>query len=180
MTKLYKLTDENSQTYTSTKWGPNVSHSTSGEGDLCGEGWLHAYTHPLLAVLLNPIHANFKNPILWEAKGIVGKSDYGLKIGCKKLTTLRQIEIPTLTAEQRIKFAILCAKSVCEDKVWNAWADKWLDGDGRSKAWADKWLDGDGRSKAWAAAAAWAAKAATEAYEKPLDFIALAKKAMED
>ena len=98
MTKLYKLTDENSQTYNSTQWGPNVSYSTSGEGDLCGRGWLHAYTHPLLAVLLNPIHANFKNPILWEAEGIVGKSDYGLKIGCKKLTILRQIEIRTITA----------------------------------------------------------------------------------
>ena len=58
MTKLYKLTDQNHQTRNNTKWGAGVTHTASGQGDLCTAGWLHAYTSPLLAVLLNPIHAN--------------------------------------------------------------------------------------------------------------------------
>ena len=56
----YKLTNENHETYNGTKWGPGVTHETDGHGELCGSGWLHYYDDPLLAVLLNPIHANFQ------------------------------------------------------------------------------------------------------------------------
>ena len=66
--KLYKLTDGDGQTMSGTQWGPGVSHSGTGEGELCGPGWIHAYEHPLIAVLLNPIHANIQNPRLWEAE----------------------------------------------------------------------------------------------------------------
>ncbi|KKL58315.1 hypothetical protein LCGC14_2226540, partial [marine sediment metagenome] len=59
---LYKLTDSNDQTYGKTQWGPGIEHAASGKGPLCTEGWLHAYTDPLLAVLLNPIHGNYKDP----------------------------------------------------------------------------------------------------------------------
>ena len=31
-------------------------------------GWLHCYSDPLLAVLLNPIHGNYDNPRLFEAE----------------------------------------------------------------------------------------------------------------
>ena len=65
---LYKLTDENDRTYNDTQWGEGVTHETSGEGKLCGEGWIHAYIDPLLAVFLNPIHACFTNPHMWEAE----------------------------------------------------------------------------------------------------------------
>ena len=60
--KLYKLTDEKMQTYNGFQWVLGETHETNGEGNLCGPGWLHAYTDPLLAILLNPIHANISNP----------------------------------------------------------------------------------------------------------------------
>ena len=150
MIKLYKLTDGDGQTWGGTQWGPGVSHSGTGKGELCGPGWIHAYEHPLIAVLLNPIHANFPNPRLWEAEGEVGLRDGQFKCGCKTLTTVREIPLPSITTEMRVRFAIMCAKEVCADLPWNAWADRWLSGEDRSEA-AD------------AAAAAEAARAAMEA-----------------
>ena len=175
--KLYKLTDENGQTYNNTQWGEGISHSGTGKGELCSEGWIHAYTHPLLAVLLNPIHADFKNPRMWEAEGDVDKRDGQLKVGCRTLTTIKEIPLPVITAEQRVKFAILCANAVCDDERWNEWADKWLDGTDRSKQSANA-----ARAAAWAAnaaEAAWAAEAAAEAAEAAARAAAWAAEAAE-
>ena len=156
MSKLYKLTDRDGQTWGGTQWGPGVSHSGTGEGELCGPGWIHAYEHPLIAVLLNPIHANFQNPRLWEAEGEIAIRDGQLKCGCKTLTTVREIPLPAITMEMRVRFAILCAKEVCAYPAWNAWADRWLSGGDRSEAAA-----GAAAEAAWAAeAAAWVAEAA--------------------
>jgi len=156
MIKLYKLTDRDGQTRGGTQWGPGVSHSGTGEGELCGPGWIHAYEHPLIAVLMNPIHAKFKNPRLWEAEGEVGLRDGQIKCGCKTLTTIREIPLPSITTEMRVRFAILCAKEVCACLSWNAWSDRWLSGEDRSEAAA-----GAASWAAWAAQAA--ARAAAEA-----------------
>ncbi|HRT22354.1 MAG TPA: hypothetical protein P5318_19765 [Candidatus Hydrogenedentes bacterium] len=161
MAKLYKLTDGDGKTLNGTQWGPGVSHSGTGEGGLCGPGWIHAYEHPLIAVLLNPTHANFQNPRLWEAEGEVGLRDGQLKCGCKTLTTVREIPLPSITTEMRVRFAILCAKEVCADLSWNAWADKWLSGEDRSVEAA--------KAAAWASydAAAWAVEAVAAAAYRP-------------
>src|SRR5882757_8420757 len=138
--KLYKLTNQDMTTRGPTLWGEGVTHEAPGLGPLCSSGWLHAYLSPELAVFLNPIHADIANPILWEAEGEIGARDGQLKVGCAKLTTLRQLPLPQVTTEQRVKFAILCAKAVCTDAAWNAWADAWLDGSDRSQAaaWASR------------------------------------------
>ena len=156
---VYKLTDQNLQTYGSYQWEPGVARETDGNGGLCGPGWLHYYHDPLLAVLLNPIHADIANPILWEAEAEgLHRDDRGLKGGCTRLTLIRQIDLPQITTEHRIRFAILCAKTVCNDPAWNRWADRWLDGSDRSVAAAEA---------AWAAErvaeSAWAAEAADRA-----------------
>jgi hypothetical protein len=43
------------------------------------------------------------------------------------------------TAEQRVKFAILCAQKVIGDTCpkWSEWAAKWLSGEDRTKKSAD-------------------------------------------
>ena len=137
MITLYKLTDSCGKTHNGTQWWPGVSHSGTGDGGLCGPGWIHAYEHPLIAVLLNPIHAIFQNPRLWEAEGEVGLRDGQIKCGCKTLTTVREIPLPAVTTEMRVRFAILCAKEVCADFSWNAWADRWLSGEDRTQAAAE-------------------------------------------
>jgi hypothetical protein len=50
------------------------------------------------------------------------------------LTTVRELPLPEVSDTQRIAFGILCAKEVCKHKAWNAWADKWLSGEDRTKA----------------------------------------------
>ena len=162
-----------------------MSHSGTGEGGLCGPGWIHAYEHPLIAVLMNPIHGDFKNPRLWEAEGEIGLRDGQLKCGCATLMTIREIPLPEITTEMRVRFAIMCVKEASTAdaaevrKAWDAWADRWLSGEDRTQAAADTaWTAARAAAKAavWAAetraakaAAAWmaawaaAARAATEA-----------------
>jgi len=133
--KAYKLTNKYSQTRNGTQWRPNVSHSATGDSKkLCSDGWIHFYTDPLIAVLMNPVHANFLSLKLWECETSGKELHESLKSGCKTLTTIREIPLPEITLTQKIAFAILCVKEVCPDKSWNEWADKWLSGEDRSKA----------------------------------------------
>lgn len=136
MTTLYKLTTQSNTTDVNGSiltWGVGVSHTASGTGaELCTSGVIHAYTHPLLAVLLNPIHANYQNPKLWRCEGEIVIDD-GLIVGVKTLTTIEEMPLPVISTEDRIKFAILCGKQVCKDPVWNIWADKWLSGEDRTQ-----------------------------------------------
>ena len=155
--KLYKLTDEHDQTYNQTQWGENVTHTVNGEGELCGLGWIHAYTDPLLAVLFNSIHTNFVNPHLWEAEGEIGKTDHGLKVGCTRVTTLTRMALPVIMMDQRVRFAILCAKHVCGDTAWNRWADDWLSGKDRAARAAAAAADAAMRAAEAADVTTWAA-----------------------
>jgi hypothetical protein len=200
MAKLYKLTDVDGYTRNNTRWGKNVTHTTDGSGELCGPGWLHAYTDPLLAVLLNPIHCNYSSFRLWEAEGEIGKNDMGLKVGTRSLTTIREIPIPKITIKQKIRFAIFCAMAVYNDTTWTDWAKQWLSGKGRSAdaaagaaeaaeaeaaARAAKAARAGYAAAAYAEAAAEAARAGYAAAaegvtSKTLDFIAIAHKAVDD
>ena len=160
---VYKLTDQNLQTHGGYQWEPGVARETDGRGNLCGPGWLHYYHDPLLSALLNPIHADIADPVLWEAEAEgLHRDDRGLKGGCTRLTLLRRIELPQITTEQRIRFGILCAKVICDNPAWNAWADRWLDGSDRSveTAW-EAWAAANATADAAADAAA--AEAAAEA-----------------
>jgi len=39
--------------------------------------------------------------------------------------------LPRVTIEQRVKFAILCAKAVYKEEAFNLWADRWLSAEDR-------------------------------------------------
>ena len=135
----YKLTTQDNRTRVDetneTLWGENVTHKALRDGgELCSDKWIHFYTHPLLAVYFNPIHANIANPKLWECEieGTV-KSEFD-KSGCKKLTTLREIPLPVITTEQRIEIAIKCSLLVYEESGYVMWAEDWLSGKDRTNA----------------------------------------------
>lgn len=130
--KLYKLTNRCHQTRNFTQWGEGVEHTAPGGDGMCNKNWLHAYTDPYLAVLMNPLHAAIIDPVLWEAEGDVG-TDNGTKVGCTRLKTIKQIPLPEITTEQRVLFAIECARKVCDDPYWNAWADRWVGGEDRTR-----------------------------------------------
>lgn len=159
METVYKLTDKDNRTrpgmYNETFWGEGVTHTELGAKELCGPGWIHAYTSPILAVLLNRAHANFdeKTMQLWGCQAEVGlrRAD---KIGCTVLTTVKKIDFPVFTLIQKQAFAILVAKAVYREDSFQLWADGWLSGKDRS------------------------ANAAYAAYAADLDLIAIAKEAL--
>jgi len=132
MIEGYKLTDENGQTHNNTQWGPNITHEAPGQSYLCTGGWIHYYTDPYLAIFMNPIHADFVNPKLWSAKVEGNIKEETLKCGCQKLTTIRELNIHTMTIENRVKIGIRCAMLVYKEPRWVKWANKWLDGVDRS------------------------------------------------
>jgi hypothetical protein len=184
--KFYKLTDQSGQTKNGTQWGPGVTHTAEGLLGQCANG-LHAYSDPILAVMLNPIHADISHPRLWECEGSDEHlDDRGLKSCCRSLTTVREIPVPEVTTEQRVRFGVFCGMEALRDidaewaTEWRQWARGWLDGFDRSAeaaaraaraAWAAAWA---ARAAAWAEAAAWAAAWA----DKPIDLIALAHRAV--
>ena len=193
MQTLYKLTNQDGYTrfgfYNACLWGEGVSHSGTGKGALCGPGYIHAYTHPLLAVLLNPIHAGIDNPRLWEAEGDVVLNDNGLKVGCRTLTTLRELPLPAVTTEQRVRFAIMCAMEVCEEPGWREWAENWLSGANRSReaaraaeraVWGAAAAEVAARAAAETVAWAKAARTLENNPSRPIDLIALAEQAMRE
>jgi hypothetical protein len=160
MATWYKLTDKDGYTRKGKEneclWGENITHIATGKGSLlCSRDLIHVYRNPLIASFMNPSHADFKNPLLWEceAKGDCNH-DGQLKSGFKTVTTIRRIDLPVITLEQRIRISIYCALKQYSAPSFVKWANAWLDGSDRSAraAWA-----------AQAAAAAWAAEEAEAA-----------------
>jgi len=167
----YKLTDQDGCTRKGQTneclWGENVTHAATGDGTaLCSSDLIHVYEHPLIAAFMNPVHADFKNPLLWECE-ISGESskEGQLKSGFKVVTTIRRIDLPVISLEQRIRISIYCALRQYSDPAFVKWANGWLDGTDRSAARA-------------AAEAATAARAATA--EETFDLLTIIKNVVED
>jgi hypothetical protein len=193
MARKYKLTDQSMRTYNGFQWELGKEYSTSGEGDLCNTGWLHCYSHPLLAVLLNPIHASISNPRLFICNATGNhKYDKGLKEGSTTMELVKEIPLPLITCTQKVAFAILCSLTRKQPKEYTAWANNWLNNVDRSQKAADAAADADAYADATyatyaanvaayadAAYATYAAYAAAHAAAHAnINFIDLAKKAL--
>lgn len=133
MTTLYKLTDAMGRTrageYNELTWAVGIVHKATGVGNnLCSHDVIHAYLHPMLAVLLNPLHAGFdpNTMRLFECEGDIVVHEHQLKCGVKQLHIIKELPLPQLTITQVLTFGILCSKKVCTDPTWLGWADSWL------------------------------------------------------
>jgi hypothetical protein len=169
--KKYKLTNKNNQTHNGYQWKIGKTVKISGKGNnLCTDQVIHFYDHPALAVLFNPIHADFANPKLWEmeVENIVAHD--GLKGGCKKATLIKEIQIPSISAEQRVEFAIRVALLNPQATEFKKWAKNWLNGSDRTVARADSAAESAARS-AWSAESAWSAASATVISSKFIEII---------
>ena len=167
---VYKLTDADDRTRNDTQWGEGITHTASGNGELCTANWLHCYSDPVLAVLMDPIHGGYgDNGHLWKCETpdqARQLDDKGTKLGVSSLTTLELIDLPRVTLEQRIRFAIYCARQVTTNTMWVRWSDEWLRNENRARTNA---IGAAIRAAAYAgsaadaaAYAAYAAAAATE------------------
>ena len=131
----YKLTNEQDQTYNGFQWGSGVELVKLG-GNACSEQVVHAYIDPILAVMVNPIHGNYSDPHLWECEGDMPETD-GLKVWGTRCKTIRQIDLPVISVEQKVKFGILCAAQFSQSLDWLQWARNWWSGVDRTRAaWA--------------------------------------------
>jgi len=173
MKYLYKLTDENgcsglTQNAITTHWAEGITHEIdkylqSPDAPLCSRSFIHCYKHPLTAVFMNPIHGNFKNPILWECKGKIEKKDGQLKCGTFSLTTVKKLPLPVLSTTQRVKIAIYCSLTQEQPEKYKKWAINWLNGKDRTATAATAANAAVYTADAYTAAAADAANAAANA-----------------
>jgi hypothetical protein len=134
---LYKLTDAHMRTCAKREliWKVGESQSALGKGTTIGtDAMIRVYEHPLIAVLMNPIHEDFDPATmrLFVAEGEIIIRQSQLQCGVRTLKLIEEIPVPILTLEQLVKFALLSHKEVCDDPDWNTWADDWLSGRDRS------------------------------------------------
>jgi hypothetical protein len=116
---LIKLTDSRGYTRNKTHWeiGSKLSLPYTSKPKLCTTDVIHAYKSLNLALLVNPTHASFKDPKIFEAIGKIVVED-PLKVGCFELKITKEIEQPSWYKDTKTKrkvqlqFAILCAKEV--------------------------------------------------------------------
>lgn len=101
-----------------------------GDGnDLCTDGVIHSYASPLLAAIMNPVHANIDNPRCIEIEASEIVADDGTKAGHKRARMLREIPLPTTTRRQRTIFTILAVRAIPDRNPipsWESWADQYL------------------------------------------------------
>lgn len=173
MSWLYKLTDRNGMSGLNRsnplQWSEGVEHEITPSlrdksQPLCSSSYIHAYENPLVAVFMNPIHADFKQPILWKATGQVVKRDGKLKCGCFSLRVHEKLKLPVISTTQRVKIAIYCSLAHKTSEQYKNWATKWLSGEDRTKdSAAAAYADASATSATSDAAYASAAYAAASA-----------------
>jgi len=105
-----------------------------------------------------------------------------LKSGFKTVTTIRRIDLPVITLEQRIRISIYCALKQYSALSFVKWANAWLDGSDRSARAAEAAARAAEAAAAvaveWAAEwAAWAAREAAVAAEAAAEAAARAAEA---
>lgn len=112
---VYKLTDIDGYTrpgmYNEVHWHEGRTLKTSGDGYLCGPGWIHAYDHPLLAILHRHLHVSYHEVRLWEcdATGDILKH-MEIKLGTTCLTVIREIQFPKVPAHFHGIYSILLTR----------------------------------------------------------------------
>ncbi len=153
--RVYKLTDQNMCTRDGAyQWRLGKKKRIVKRPRLCRVGF-HAYSDPLLAIACNPFHANILDPRLFEAEVSGEHDEDALKSCWQEMTLLAELPVPKITMAQLVRWAIYCTQAVYHFQPFDAWAEKWLSGEDRTKASAD----GAALAVEWAAegTAAWVA-----------------------
>jgi hypothetical protein len=169
MDELCKLTTQQMTTFGGYQWRSREWREAPGRGPLCASGWIHIYTHPLMATAMNPIHANIDNARLWAVE-VGGRTldDDGLKLGVQKCRLLYERPLPVISTDALVRWAILCARTSPQPLKWLGWSERWLSGEDRSEARAAEWLVAASEAEAsWPALAASRAGSAAEAAPRP-------------
>jgi hypothetical protein len=181
---FYKLTDADGRTRGNCQWDDGVRHSAAdltAAPEPCSPGVVHYYRDPLVAVFCDPIHGAYGlSALLWECEADEGPDSGtdGLKCWGRWVKTVRQVPLPKPTTEQWIAFGILAVMEICYEPTWVKWATDWLANKDRSPA-ANASANAALVVTAARAVASVAAYAANAQRDTRIDFVTLARKAME-
>ena len=133
--ELYKLTNERGRTRerypNCLQWGKNVTHEAAGPPGqrLSTDSWVHCYAHELVAAMRDCQDGYYgPNARLWQCTGEGAQLSDGLKWGFRRITTLQEVPLPEVTAEQRVHWGILCSLQVYKEQGYTKWAMGWLNG----------------------------------------------------
>jgi len=133
--KYYKLTDQELRTHNGFQWEVGKKYTIEKPGTkMCSDQVFHCYSHPVLAVILNPVHANIKNPRMFEVEVDEIVAGDGLKFASKAQTLVSEIALPELSTVQKVDFAIRVALKVYKDEGFEKWAASYLDRSDTSEA----------------------------------------------
>jgi len=166
--KGYKLVSQNMKTRVGheneTTWeiGKTISVK-EGKMELCTNTVIHYYSDPVVAIIMNCIHANITNPRMFEVETSDEYVTDGLKYGCKSITLLGEIDAPKVTLEQKVAFGILSSLFVYKESNFVKWANNWLSGKDRTAAAARVAVHAVYAAAVYADAARAAARAAAAA-----------------
>lgn len=134
---LYKVTNERNCSYNGTLWGQNCTRCASGvitdDGQLAinensSKHWLHAYTHPVLAVFFNRIHNPRTKFRVWACTGRPQVMSPEGRVGCIELTTQYIMPTPVITNITRVRIAMEAVRRLYTENTFNLWSMNWMTG----------------------------------------------------
>lgn len=132
MIEVVKLTYPNRTTRNYVHWEVGKTNKVEWGGEMCRPGCLHGYQSLELAVLAKDIHCpGHELALICTTPEII--ADDGLKIGMAEMTGVRWVELPKVTNEQRVEWAIKCSFLLPQPGAYMKWATAWLDGTSHSK-----------------------------------------------
>jgi hypothetical protein len=172
MRTLYKLTNQDGTTHNGYEFGVIGKVHTKPvkfNPNLCSSDVFHAYENLNLAFLMNPHHANIKNPRVFKILGDVVATDK-LKVGSFTQEVVEEQNVPGWVGSDkerqvRVLFAVKCAESVLglfEEMYPNDTrprkaievAKGWTKNPTKNAAYAAAYADGAADADAYAAGAA--------------------------
>jgi len=88
-------------------------------GEIVSQNIWECADSPLLAVMINPLHTECVRPRLFELRGIFKDKNI-----C--LNRIGEIDIPEVSAEQKLAFAMYCVRTLSPEHAFAAWVERWL------------------------------------------------------
>lgn len=108
--KVYKITHMDMSARHGFQYHLNQEAYATGKGmELCSDGVLHSYRHPLLATVFRFIHAvDYTNLRIFEAEALGRINEpTQIKLGSKGLKLLKEVKMPVITEEFKLRVIAL-------------------------------------------------------------------------
>ena len=92
------------------------------------EKWLHAFTHPIIAMLLNRVYVDADDPKVWRCRGKIAHLAIDKLAYCNELTTEQLMVKPNIGLYTRMKFGFACVDKVYKNTAFHNWMLDWFGG----------------------------------------------------